>query len=96
MSSQKASPRTFKWPKSKRKPLKPLVFKGEEVKRGYLVIDPLMKNYINIKKHDGYLELISVNLSRNSRSDETIHLFIIRFKSIIILKMEPVDGDKFT
>ena len=70
MSSQEASPRKSK-SKSKRKPLNSLLFKGEEVKPGYLVRfnDKLYK--YRGKTHDGYLELISVNLSRNSRSDES-------------------------
>lgn len=70
MSSQEASPSKSK-SKSKRKPLKPLVFKGEEVKPGYLVrFNEKLYKYRG-KTHDGYLELISVNLSRNSRSDES-------------------------
>ena len=70
MSSQEASPKKSK-SKSKRKPLKPLVFKGEEVKPGYLVrFNEKLYKYRG-KTYDGYLELISVNLSRNSRSDES-------------------------
>ena len=70
MSSQEASPKKSK-SKSKRIPLKPLVFKGEEVKPGYLVrFNEKLYKYRG-KTHDGYLELISVNLSRNSRSDES-------------------------
>ena len=70
MSSQEASPRKSK-SKSKMKPLKPLVFKGEEVKPGYLVrFNEKLYKYRG-KTHDGYLELISINLSRNSRSDES-------------------------
>jgi len=70
MSSQEVSPRKSK-SKSKRKPLKPLVFKDEEVKPGYLVrFNEKLYKYRG-KTHDGYLELISINLSRNSRSDES-------------------------
>lgn len=70
MSSQEVSPRKSK-SKSKRIPLKSLVFKGEEVKPGYLVrFNEKLYKYRG-KTHDGYLELISINLSRNSRSDES-------------------------
>ena len=70
MSSQEASPRKSK-SKSKRILLKPLVFKGEEVKPGYLVrFNEKLYKYRG-KTHDEYLELISINLSRNSRSDES-------------------------
>tara|TARA_B100002019_G_C20922648_1_gene428316 strand:+ start:40 stop:408 length:369 start_codon:yes stop_codon:yes gene_type:complete len=70
MSSQEASPRKSK-SKSKKKPLKSLEFNGEKVKPGYLVrFNGKLYKYLG-KTHDGYLELISINLSRNSESDKS-------------------------